>query len=190
MQKPPQQHRIARRTALGMLAGWSVGMAGPASAAPSSEARQARALQRSDLVDAQDRPHRLAELTRPLLLINLWASWCPECLGELPSLRALAARLGPDAIDIVMLSHGMNWAGDVAYARRTEIPFRHWRLPPHAPEAIVAAAFRIEDDRFGLPQSLVLAGPERALVDSNVGGRDWSAPKQMRLLRSWLSTAG
>jgi hypothetical protein len=186
----PRRQRIARRSAVTMLASLAAGMR-PMSAvgAPSAEARQVDLLQRSDFADARGKHHQLAELTRPLLLVNLWAAWCPGCLTELPSIRTLPALLGANAIDVVLLSHGMNWGNDVAYARRTEIPFHHWRLPPGTPDADVATAFRIEDDRFGLPQSLILAGSERVLIAANLGTRDWSSPDQIRLIRSWLASA-
>jgi thiol-disulfide isomerase/thioredoxin len=182
---------ILRRTTLAALASWSVGVrTGVGAAAPSAEARQAASLARAEFLDAQGSVHRLVELTRPLLLFNLWAAWCPGCLSELPTIRTFATRLGPDTIDVVMLSHGMNWSGDVAYVRRTGLPFRHWRLTPSASDLIAASVFRIEDDRFGLPQSLLLAGRERVLVQSHQGALDWSSPDCLRLARSWLARAG
>jgi thiol-disulfide isomerase/thioredoxin len=174
-----------------MLASWPAGLrAHRATAATSSEARQAEALRRADFVDARGSVHHLSELTGKLVLVSLWAAWCPGCLAELPSIRALAERLGPDAIDVVMLSHDMNWSGDVAFAARTALPFRHWRLSPHAPDSVTEAAFRVENDRFGLPQSVVLAGPNRVLIKATLGTRDWSATEQLRDARAWLAAAG
>ena len=149
--------------------------------------RQAAALAHAAFTDSQGASHRLSELTRPLVLVNLWAAWCTGCLEELPTIRALAALLGPDAIDVVLLSHAMNWQGDQAYARRTAMPFRHWRLSAREPESVAAAAFRIEADRFALPQTLVFAGRDRALVRSLEGSQDWAAPDQVRLARTWLA---
>ena len=78
----------------------------------------------------------------------------------------------------------------MAYARETKLPFRHWRLSAEAPEAVVAAGFRIENDRFALPQSLVFAGRNRLLVHSFEGSQDWAAAEQVRLARAWLAAAG
>jgi thiol-disulfide isomerase/thioredoxin len=178
---------IVRRTALAMLAAVPFGaISRHASAALPAEQRQAGVLGSAEFTDAQGALHRLTELTRPLVLINLWAAWCPGCLEELPSIRTLAARLGPEAIDVVLLSHEMNWRGDLAYVRTSDLPFRHWRLSPRVPQAAVSAAFRIDGDRFGLPQSLILAGRDRILVDVNEGSRDWATPDQVRLAQRWL----
>ncbi len=188
MHRPP---RLVRRAALGMLATWPlVVTARSAPTALSPEARQAETLRNADFTDPAATPHRLSELTRPLLLVNLWASWCSGCLEELPTIGALASALGPEAIDVVLLSHAMNWPVDQAYARKTGLPFRHWRLSSRTPETVAAAAFRMESDRFALPQTLVFAGRDRALVRSQEGSQDWSAPDQVRLAQGWLAAAG
>jgi hypothetical protein len=115
------------------------------------------------------------------------ASWCEGCLLELPGLRQMVDRVGPDSIDVILLSHAMNWQGDLAYARRAGLAFRLWRLAPLTPDQSVAAAFQIENDRFGLPQSLVYAGPARDLVSYDEGSQDWAAPEQIGRVRAWLT---
>jgi thiol-disulfide isomerase/thioredoxin len=178
------QH-FTRRTVLGTVATLQVGMfSRPASAS------QAAVLTAAEFTDERSTVHHLNELTRPLLLVNLWAAWCPGCLTEMPTMQALASRLGPDAIDVVLLSHAMNWNADLTYVRRAGLPFRHWRLSSGVPEAVVATVFRVQGDRFGLPQSLVFAGKQRELVASYLGSRDWTTPEQLRLARGWLESVG
>ena len=180
-----------RRTALRILAGYPLAMPARSMAGASpAELRQAAALAGAEFIDAQGAIHRLSELARPLVLINLWAAWCIGCLSELPTIRGLASQLGPDALDVVLLSHDMNWQHDLAYAREAGLPFRQWRLSPQATANVVAAAFRIEADRFGLPQSVVFAGRSRTLVRSCQGSVEWTAPEQLRAARAWLAAAG
>jgi thiol-disulfide isomerase/thioredoxin len=176
---------FSRRTALGLMATWQAGMFSQPAAAS-----QAEVLAEAEFTDERNSVHHLNELTRPLLLVNLWAAWCAGCLVEMPTIQALASRLGPDSIDVVLLSHGMNWVGDLAYMREARLPFPHWRLSNRVPETVVAAAFRVQGDRFGLPQSLVFAGRRRELVASYLGSRDWTAPEQLRLARGWLDAVG
>jgi thiol-disulfide isomerase/thioredoxin len=191
MRQPP---RLVRRTALGLLATWPLGVASrrasAASAAAPAEVRQGEALAHAEFVDPQGMPHRIGELTRPLVLVNLWAAWCPGCLEELPTIRALAALLGSEAIDVILLSHAMNWRGDQSYLRAANLPFHHWRLSAQVPESVEAAAFRMEADRFALPQSLVFAGQDRAVVRAQEGSLDWMAPDQVRQAQRWLAAAG
>ena len=56
-------------------------------------------------------------------------------------------------------------------------------------DSLVAAAFRIDADRFALPQTLVFAGRDRSLVWSGDGSLDWTDPDQLRLARVWLAAA-
>jgi thiol-disulfide isomerase/thioredoxin len=187
MNRPP---RFARRTALGLLATSPLALRARQPAASPSASRQAEVLATAEFTDQQNAAHHLNELTRPLLLVNLWAVWCAACLEEIPTILTLASRLGPDSIDVVLLSHQMNWHADLAYTRHTRLPFRHWRLSSRVPERLVADAFGIEEDRFALPQSLVFAGPERRLVWACRGSRDWAAPEQIRQARGWMDAAG
>jgi thiol-disulfide isomerase/thioredoxin len=50
------------------------------------------------------RPVRLADLRRPAV-INLWASWCGPCRGELPAMQRLADRAG-DRLRVVGVDTG------------------------------------------------------------------------------------
>jgi thiol-disulfide isomerase/thioredoxin len=174
------QH-FTRRTVLGMVA---------ASVSRPASASQAEVLTAAEFTDEQSTVHHLNELTRPLLLVNLWAAWCPGCLTEMPTMQAMASRLGTDTIDVVLLSHAMNWNADLNYAHRAGLPFRHWRLSSRVPESVAATAFRVQGDRFALPQALVFAGKRRELVASYLGSRDWAAPEQLRLARGWLDSVG
>jgi thiol-disulfide isomerase/thioredoxin len=186
-----RSRHFARRSALSLLASLPFGVpVRQAAAASASELRQAEVLAAVAFTDEFNTVHRLSELTRPLLLVNLWAAWCAGCLEEMPTIQALTSHLGADVMDVVLLSHDMNWPSDLAYAHRAGLPFRHWKLAAQVPESIVAAAFRIEGDRFGLPQSLVFAGRQRALVGSHQGSRDWAAPELIREVRGWLDAAG
>jgi thiol-disulfide isomerase/thioredoxin len=41
------------------------------------------------LQDVQGRTQRLSDYRGKWVLVNLWATWCPPCLNELPELNAL-----------------------------------------------------------------------------------------------------
>lgn len=44
-------------------------------------------------VDRQGAPVTLDAFRGKMVLVNLWATWCPPCIAELPSLEILNARL-------------------------------------------------------------------------------------------------
>jgi thiol-disulfide isomerase/thioredoxin len=180
-----RRSRLARRSLLACATLPLVARA--ACSAEAETSRQAAALKAASFWDNNNMPRRLEELTRPLVLINLWAHWCAGCLAEMPSFLAVARALGTDKIDVVLLSHPLSWPGDLRRANEAAFTFPLWRLAPNTPDAVVADTFRVRDNRFALPQTLLFAGPTRRLVHAGEGTEDWTAPTRMARLRSWLT---
>ncbi len=54
--------------------------------------------------DAAGRPISLAAFRGRLVLLNLWATWCPPCREEMPALDRLNVRLGGDRFVVVTLA--------------------------------------------------------------------------------------
>lgn len=46
----------------------------------------------------------LADFEGKLVLINLWATWCPPCIRELPALDRLQERLGSDRFEVLAVA--------------------------------------------------------------------------------------
>jgi thiol-disulfide isomerase/thioredoxin len=57
-----------------------------------------------DLVDARGRRHTLDESLGRVTLVNFWATWCPPCVHEIPSMNRLAAAYEPDEFAIVSIN--------------------------------------------------------------------------------------
>ena len=59
---------------------------------------------RLSFVDPQGRQTPLGEFRGKVVLLNLWATWCPPCVRELPALDRLQARLGGEDFAVVAVS--------------------------------------------------------------------------------------
>ena len=47
------------------------------------------------------------------ILLNIWATWCPPCKEEMPSLNRLAATLAPENLKVIPISIDLSGAGAV-----------------------------------------------------------------------------
>jgi thiol-disulfide isomerase/thioredoxin len=54
--------------------------------------------------DAGGQPVRLDDFAGRVVLLNLWATWCPPCVRELPSLDRLAGRFAGEPFAVVTLA--------------------------------------------------------------------------------------
>ena len=56
-------------------------------------------------VDLQSgQPHRLADLKGKVVVLNIWATWCPPCRRELPDLSEIQQKFGSDRLAVIALS--------------------------------------------------------------------------------------
>lgn len=63
-------------------------------------------------VDAQGQRHTLAEFKGKVVLVDVWATWCPPCRKSLPEVAALQ-KAGGDAYVVVPISVDNGGWGDV-----------------------------------------------------------------------------
>lgn len=54
--------------------------------------------------DATGKPVTLADFHGRVVLLNVWATWCPPCREEMPSLDRLNAKRGGPDFEVVALS--------------------------------------------------------------------------------------
>ena len=70
-------------------------------------------------VDGSGAQHTLADFSGKVVLLNLWATWCPPCRQEMPSLDRLHARLGGDDFQVLAISTDLNGISVVQEFYRT-----------------------------------------------------------------------
>lgn len=118
----------------------------------------------------------LSQYRGQVVLVNFWASWCPPCIDELPSLLALHRRL-PQLV-ILGVSIDTDPHAYRNFIRENHIDFTTIRDPS---EAVM--------HRYGTVQI-----PESYLIDRNgrilrkyVSAQDWTSPPILDTLESVLS---
>jgi len=121
------------------------------------------------LPDLAGKTHRLEDYRGGVVLVNFWASWCPPCVHELPSMQRLSRELEGRPFTIL--------AVDMA---ESEADVRRFL------EEKVQVDFTVLMDRdgsalrewkvFAFPTSFVV-GPDGQIRYALFGALDWDAPE-------------
>lgn len=181
------QQSIARRSFLAGSSALAVmSIAGARAESPADE--PVGALWRGlDLLDVNGRTFQIGDVRAPLTLIKLWANWCPACWGEMPSLKALTAAVGPQDIEVLLISHPEYWVRDQQAALSRGVPFRLATPSPSNARAVMQAALTESNGAYAVPRSLLFKKTQDAAVWVHRGAQDWAAANivaQMRKGRS------
>lgn len=116
-------------------------------------------------------------LGRPLV-VNIWATWCPPCRSEMPSLQRLSALLESSGVQVVALSldTDLNLVREFVLKYRIGLPIGIATTPGSATDALGATA---------LPLTLYVA-PDGRILGRHFGQRDWAAASAVRDVKERL----
>jgi len=104
-----QQARKVRRAPAWMAAIALLSLLWPAPPAMASELEPvpgAPAAEALGLKDLSDRIHQLDDYRGQVVLVNFWATWCPPCVAEMPSLQRLYTSLSGEPFALLAVSMG------------------------------------------------------------------------------------
>jgi thiol-disulfide isomerase/thioredoxin len=132
------------------------------------------------------RPFVLGRSTGEVVFLNFWATWCPPCAAEMPSMLQLGqdlARRHPNKFRMVAVSVDDAWPEIWQFFGGKLPPSAIWALDTDlvATRAYYCAARGGCPDSFKFPETYVLDGKGR-IVAYIVGPRDWSDPAARRFL--------
>lgn len=131
------------------------------------------------LVGMDDAPRSLAEYRGKWVLVNFWATWCPPCRKEMPSLDALQGEMGGENLAVVTVATGRNAVPAIteffAEAGVTRLPVLR------DPKAQLARQMGVA----GLPVTVIL-NPEGEEVGRLIGDADWNGAEARAVLTALM----
>ena len=84
------------------------------------------------LEDIDGNTHTISSSSDRPTFVNVWATWCPPCIAEMPNIQALYEDMGSD-VDFVMISRDRDRQKAIEWVKRNEykfpIYFQKYRLP-------------------------------------------------------------
>lgn len=108
------------------------------------------------LTDLDGQPIRLADLRGRAVWINFWASWCPPCQAETPTLRTLDARYRDRGLTLIAVQVQQTADAGREYAARYDL---HYTIGQDVSAAIFHAyrVFALPTQFFIDPQGVIRA---------------------------------
>jgi peroxiredoxin len=121
------------------------------------------------LPDLEGRPVRLRELRGKLVFLNFWATWCPPCRLEMPSMERLYQIFKPTAFAMLAVSIDRQGAKAMKpFMEELQLTFPALLDPPSE----VARQYGLR----GLPTTYLI-DPDGRLIGAAVGGGIGPAPR-------------
>lgn len=108
------------------------------------------------------------------VFVNLWASWCPPCRAEIPSIEKLKTKADPQKVAFVMLSLNKNFEVAKEFAKSINI-----QLPVYYPVEKLPELFNIE----GIPATFIF-NEKGELTKVNNGGDNYDTASYLQLLNT------
>jgi len=131
------------------------------------------------LPDLQDHMVQLSSLRGKVVFINIWATWCPPCVDEMPTIQRLHDRLHAQGLEVLAISFD-------ALGTQVVAPFvRDYRLTfPVLLDAknTIERLYRTS----GVPESFIV-DKRGHLVEKIIGPRDWAHPQMLMLFERLLA---
>jgi len=120
----------------------------------------------------------LHKLKGKVVFINLWATWCPPCIHEMPSINKLRQNF-KDNDDLVFLMVDMD--GEIETARKF-MEKKKFDLPVHVPNS------EIPQELFsGSIPTTIIIDKQNNIVGRQVGGADYMSPKIVESIEGLLN---
>lgn len=112
-----------------------------------------------------------------LLVLNFWATWCPPCVEETPSLNEMSRQMADQGVVVLAVSVDRNEKAYKAFRQRMKIGFETSRDP----QAKVSASF----GTYKFPETYIIT-PDGKVVEKYIANRDWTSAEVLSSLRSHL----
>ena len=130
-------------------------------------------------VDGSNKVRTLADYRGKVVVLNLWATWCPPCIEEMPSFERLKTTVNDTGLAIVGVSVDDYVSPDSvrAFAANLGVTF----------DILLDSLHHIDKDyqTTGYPETFVIA-KDGTIRKKWIGPADWSSPANVGLVRELL----
>lgn len=114
-----------------------------------------------------------------LLVLNFWATWCPPCLDELPSLNQFQKTFADSGVVVLGVSVDQNARAYQAFLQRVNPAF----LTARDPEARLSSQY----GTFQYPETYII-DRDGKVVEKVIGPTNWTDPGMIERVKALLAS--
>lgn len=127
-----------------------------------------------ELPDDNGEMHSLSDYKGKPVILNFWATWCPPCRAELPSMNRGWDKIKDDGIEMIAVNVGED--EDTIFAFMGEHPINFQVLLDQSGDMVKQWPVR------GLPTTFVI-DKEGHIVYRAIGSREWDSDELLDVVR-------
>jgi cytochrome c biogenesis protein CcmG, thiol:disulfide interchange protein DsbE len=124
------------------------------------------------LTDIQGGSHSLADYRGQVVLVNLWATWCPPCKEEMPALQSFYNKHKDQGFMVVAINDGDPTKDVLQFVKDYKLTFPVWLDPTYIATEQAFKSLNLPTsfviDRNGVVQLQWVGGISRKMLDKYV----------------------
>lgn len=120
---------------------------------------------------------QLTDMRGTVVIVNFWASWCPPCVDETPSLIALQKEIAPKGATVLGISIDEDANAYSQFLEAHQIDFPTYRDP--------SQKIATEYGTHMWPETYII-GRDGRIARKLVGEQDWMSPEMTAYFTSLL----
>jgi thiol-disulfide isomerase/thioredoxin len=125
------------------------------------------------LLDVNGNPVNLQDFKGKKLFVNLWATWCPPCRAEIPSIEKLYKTTDANKVAFLMVSLDDNFDKAKKYANKKKM-----KLPIYYPQKSLPGMFNVSS----IPSTFIF-DESGNLIQSIEGSADYNTSQFRDMLK-------
>lgn len=127
------------------------------------------------LIDMDGKLHQLSDYKGQPVIVNFWATWCPPCREELPSMNRAWKKIKSEGIAMIAINVGED--EDTIFTFTGDYPIDFTILLDETGEVINQWPIK------ALPTTFVIDTNGR-MVYRAIGGREWDSEELLNVVRA------